>query len=198
MKFIKDNFLTLIVLVLIAILFLQRCTEKRDALVTTITKDSIIIIRDTSFLVKPILIKSKRDTIKEKDSFFLPSENYGELKEQFIKLREELLALNVYNSSSKFDSSSVTIHDTIQGNKILSRSVDWNLKYPILTVNNFIPIKPKNQLYVGGQLLGGATSQINLNLLFKNKKDQIFGGGIGINSKGNVLYNVQSYWKIKL
>jgi hypothetical protein len=35
-------------------------------------------------------------------------------------------------------------------------------------------------------------------LLYKNKKDQIFGASLGINTNGSVVYGVSSYWKIKL
>lgn len=203
MKFIKENFLVLIVLLLIAVLFLQRCNES-ESTNTIITRDSIIkiISRDTIYITSPTIVKS---TFIRKDSVFLPSSvpstDYSELKYQFEELKSLLLTQVIYKDTAKFDSSLVIITDTVELNKIKARGVEFKLKYPIITIIEHVPNLLKNQFYIGGQLEGEQAQlikQINANLLFKNKKDQIFGGGVGINVNGKIVYNIQSYWKIKL
>jgi len=67
-----------------------------------------------------------------------------------------------------------------------------------------VPIPPKRQLYVGGGLDGtyiNKTPNINVakaGLLFKTKKDQIYGVTVGVSINGYLVYGIQSYWKIKL
>ena len=101
--------------------------------------------------------------------------------------------------SIKIDSIGyVKITDTVQKNLIIGRSSNVNVKYPIIKETITLPYTPKNQLYIGGSVQLGPVGQLNGGVLFKNKKDQIFGGSVGITSQGQILYGANSYWKIKL
>jgi hypothetical protein len=42
------------------------------------------------------------------------------------------------------------------------------------------------------------TTELNLGLLLKNKKDQIYNIYGGVDTRGDYQIGVQSYWKIKL
>ena len=56
-------------------------------------------------------------------------------------------------------------------------------------------------MYIGGGLQGNQyniINSINGGILYKNKKDQIYGLSVGINTNGQEVYGVSSYWKIKL
>ena len=84
---------------------------------------------------------------------------------------------------------------------IVGRSYKYDLKYPKIkeTITIKEPYKPKNQLYLGGEISGSRLNlvdQINAGLLFKNKKDQIFGAKVGLNLDGQLHAGVSSYWKI--
>ena len=55
-------------------------------------------------------------------------------------------------------------------------------------------------MYIGGGLQGNQyniINSINGGLLYKNKKDQIYGLSVGINTNGQIVYGISSYWKIK-
>lgn len=203
MKFLKENFMSILVLALVLVLFIQRCTESRDVQENRIVtiKDTTIYIHDTVHTSKPVFITGKRDTIKEKEIWYETPTDLGTLERKFDTLRQMFLAVNTFTDTTTFDSSSVVVTSKIQNNELVESTYQWKLEYPTVTVNNYIPPKLKNQIYIGGQLIGNPASLIsgvNANVLVKNKKDQIFGAGVGTDFKSNIIYNVQSYWKIKL
>jgi hypothetical protein len=66
-------------------------------------------------------------------------------------------------------------------------------------VTKTIPLPPNRQLYVGGAI--GATYPISIStvqagLMFKSKKDQLFGLHAGMDTRGIMTYSLSSYWKI--
>jgi hypothetical protein len=193
MNYIKTNFLNVIVLVLVSVLFIERCNEKPAP------EQKPIIIKDTFYMHVDSIIYSKPQIIKtieiHKDSVktYLPDSNYKQFAQDVLN---QLLAKNIQQDSIKIDSIGyVKVTDTVQRNMIIGRSSEVSVKYPIIRETVTLPYVPKNQLYVGGSL---QSNQISGGLLFKNKKDQIFGGSVGLNNQGQLVYGVQSYWKIKL
>ena len=198
--------MSLLVLVLVLILLLQKCGS--DGNISKATHDTVIsvqyhYIKDTGYS-KPTFIKGQRDTILESSVEYVPSQDYDELYNQFEELKQAVLSKNIYTDKLKIDSfGTVEIIDTIQRNQIIGRRYINNLIIPTktITITNNIPIKPKNQFYIGGDIQG---SQIKLiqgfdaGILLKNKKDQIFGATVGISTTGEIRYGIQSYWKIKL
>lgn len=209
MVFIKKNLISLIIILLILIVILQRFSscggQNKQPIVEsdTVTHIYYNYIKDSG-QSKPIFIKGERDTVLEKSVEYVPSEDYGELVEQFEKLKQELLSKSIYKDSIQIDTfGTVTIKDTIQQNKIIGRSFINNLKIPIkeTIITNTVTQKPKNQFYIGGSLSGNKDNYIHaidLGILFKNKKDQIIGVKGGLDVTGNWNVGVQSYWKIKL
>lgn len=198
MKFIKENFITLIILVLVGIIYLERCNAPEIDTKPTIVRDTIFVEKDSIIYSKPQLIKiiERHDTAINN---YIPDTNYKKLVLQYQQVVNELLAKNVMQDSIKIDSIGyVKITDTLQKNLIIGRSSKVNVKYPIIKETVTLPYEPKNQLYIGGSVQVGPIGQINGGVLFKNKKDQIFGGSVGINSQGQILYGAHSYWKIKL
>jgi hypothetical protein len=202
----KRYFLQIIIIVLCGILLFNSC-NKNSVEINKSTRDTIfsstIIIRDTVFRDRPILVKSIKDTILLNNTIYIPSNNYDTLLEQFQSLRETFLIQSTYEQTSKYDSSEVTIIDTIQQNQIKGRSILFNLKYPIktntITVTNYA--SPKNKVYIGGELGGNKTNLINLaeaGLLFQNKSDNIYKASIQVDFNGVINYKIGKYWKIKL
>ena len=209
-KLIGKHFFSLIILILLLIIFLQRCEDDARQKVSSNGNKS-----DTSVLVinhlykdttksKPIFIKGERDTVLESSVYYLPSDNYDSLYVQYTTLKEQFLSKNIYADSVQIDTFGyVKVVDTLQKNQMVGRSFIKDLKIPekTITITNTIYPEPKRQLYIGGGVLGNTDNivgQIQAGLLLKNKKDQIFGLSTGINANGQVQYGVSSYWKIKL
>ncbi len=112
------------------------------------------------------------------------------------------MSSRVYEDSVKIDTTGYfKIKDTVSKNLLLGRSFSYKIKYPTIKETITIHPKPINQLYIGGGVEGNkidVVSGIKAGVLFKNKKDQIFGIHTGLNRQGNITFGVDSYWKIKL
>jgi hypothetical protein len=204
-KFIKDNFFNLVVVILVVILLLNNCKS------TSSGETGVKIIRDTTWITKDSTIYSKPQVIQTipvnvyHDTTFreyLPDTNYSKLVLQYQDVVNQLLAQNIQSDSLKIDSIGyVHVLDTVQKNLVIGRSFKYNLKYPIIKETIIQPSLKVRQLYVGGQVSGvqgSPVNSINGGLLYKTKKDYIIGVNAGFDRNGNILYGIQSYWKIKL
>jgi hypothetical protein len=201
-QFIKTNFVSIVVLVLLSIILFQTCGKNTDVVKPVITRDTVWVYKDSTVYSKPQLIKTVPVPIEQWNTEYLPDTNYSKLVKQYTDLAEKFLASNIHSDSIKIDSIGyVHIVDTVSRNFLLGRYTEYNLKYPVITNTITIPEKKKNQLYIGGLLQGNPVntpSQISAGALFKSKKDQIYGATIGIDRNGQVQYGAQLYWKIKL
>jgi len=201
---IKSNLLSLIIVILLIITVLQRCGSNESVDVPKIVRDTMWVSNDTTIVSKPQVIKtipyevSRETIIKE----YLPDSNYAGLLKQYEDLVSQLLAKNIMQDSIRIDTNGyVKITDTVQKNLIVGRSTEVSMKYPIIKETVTIPQKKVTQLYLGGQVSasqGQLINGLNGGLLLKNKKDQIYGVTVGVNTDGNISYGLQSYWKIKL
>lgn len=197
-NWVKNNFLNVIILSLILIIVLQRCGgNSNNTQQPTVQKDTVWVSTTNTVVTQPTLVK----TIPGKPGKeYIPNPNYDKLVLQYQKLVEEFIAKNIHKDSIKIDSIGyVNIQDTVSKNKIIGRKTNYTLKYPIITNTITLPEKKYNQLYIGGGLQGGQNellNQFNAGVLFKNKKDQIYGIYTGIDTEGQVQFGLQSYWKI--
>lgn len=205
------NFQTAIILVLVTIVFLQRCGFGPAPVPEKPRVDTVKVV-DTQYISKHDTIYGKpkpssppkvdttwRDTLRLKDS------SYQYLLDRYIELGDRFYSRNTFEQNFKVDSiGSITVKDTVVSNTITGRSLTYDLKYPVITEKTTItihePYKPKRQLYIGGSLWGNQVSLINgasVGLIYKDRKDRMFGGNVGVfNSQLN--YGVSSYWKINL
>ena len=200
MKINFNNILSIAILILAVIIVLQRSNSSPDII------EKPIIIRDTVWQKKDSVIYTSPKvvqtipikTISEK---YLPDPNYDKLVLQYQELVKLHLAKNIQKDSVKIDSIGfVKVIDTVQNNIVQNRKWEYNIKYPIIKETIIEPPKKINQLYIGGGLQGNQyniINSINGGILYKNKKDQIYGLSVGINTNGQVVYGVSSYWKIK-
>lgn len=203
---------TLIILVLVIIIVMQRCGKSG---ITTsggpsITKRDTVIVRDTQWITKtetvyekpkmsapPRVDTSWRDTLRLKD------DSYAYLLARYMELGDRHFTYKYYEQSFNLDTfGSATIRDTLYGNGITGRRFSYNFKYPQITTTVTVeqPYQPRRQVYVGGSLWGNQStpiSGINAGLLYKDRKDRIFGINAGV-MNNQVLYGVSSYWKIKI
>ena len=207
MSFIKANVLNFIILVLLAVILLQRCGGggEKNPPVPSIKRDTVWVVKDSLITSKPKVIKTENyywnveghDTIY---NYYVADTNYSRLLVQYQEVVKELLARNIHQDSIRIDTNAyVKITDTVQKNLIIGRSIQSRITYPIIT--NTVPQKPVNQLYIGGGL--GASqnaliNQVRAGAMFKTKKDQLFGASVGISTQGMVTYGIDYYWKIRL
>ena len=200
MKINFNNILSIAILILAVIIVLQRSNSSPDII------EKPIVIRDTVWQKKDSVIYTSPKVvqtipIKIISEKYLPDPNYDKLVLQYQELVKLHLAKNIQKDSVQIDSIGfVKVTDTVQNNVVQNRKWEYNIKYPIIKETIIEPPKKVNQLYIGGGLQGNQyniINSINGGILYKNKKDQIYGLSVGINTNGQVVYGVSSYWKIK-
>ena len=199
---------SIIIIFLVLIILIQRCKSGNNTSLNINTHDTTtsikyVYVKDSGHS-KPIYIKGGRDTILENTIEYVPSEEYSDLLEQFNDLKIALLSKNIYKNEIPIDTfGNIKITDTIQRNMVVGRGWTTDIKVPekTITITNNIYPKPKRQLYVGGGIFlsqNEPVRQINIGLLLKNKKDQIYSVSAGIDLKGTPEFGIHSYWKIKI
>lgn len=199
---------SIIIILLLLIILIQRCKSGNNTPLNINTHDTItsikyVYVKDSGHS-KPIYIKGGRDTILENTIEYVPSEEYSDLLEQFNDLKIALLSKNIYKDEIPIDTfGNIKITDTIQRNMVVGRGWTTDIKVPekTITITNNIYPKPKRQLYIGGGIFlsqNEPVRQINVGLLLKNKKDQIYSVSAGIDLKGTPEFGIHSYWKIKI
>lgn len=200
MKINFNNILSIAILILAVIIVLQRSGSSPDII------EKSIVIRDTVWQKKDSVIYTSPKVVqtiplKIISEKYLPDPNYDKLVLQYQELVKLHLSKNVQKDSVQIDSIGfVKVTDTVQNNIVQNRKWEYNIKHPIIKETIIEPSKKVNQLYIGGGLQGNQyniVNSINGGILYKNKKDQIYGLSIGINTNGQVVYGVSSYWKIK-
>jgi hypothetical protein len=153
-----------------------------------------------SLIIKKLVIKNTiHDTLPPE---YIADTNYPKLKAQYDALVIAHLAKNIYVDTLKIDTLGyVTVADTVHKNELQNRSYKYNYKIPTVTVTTIITKQapPKGALFMGGGVTGNKNGLDVLQggLLYKTKQDKLFGLNIGINGNSQVVYGVQSYWKIK-
>jgi hypothetical protein len=195
-----------IIAVLIVIIFLQRaCTPKCPTVTQVLPVYDTILKHDTSTIHKKVWLKFCDTTYLPGDTIYKIDTNCEVTKTRFIKLVKAHTVKNIYQDTILIDTfGKIFIYDTVQFNKLGSRGIVKSYTIPIVTKYVPTPIPSKRQLYVGGGLDGtymNKTPNINIakvGVLYKTKKDQIYGVTVGVSINGYLVYGIQSYWKIKL
>jgi hypothetical protein len=197
----NKNLLSIIIIVLFGLVILQRCnTGEKD--IPTLKIDTVLVpipVHDT-VQAKPKLIKSKADTLwRDSVRTITDSASYKTILENYYSLGDKYYEKNTYQTEFKIkDYGSAIVTDTVFNNKLIGTSLIADLLIPEKTITIEKPIPAKNQLYVGGGIMGNPSSiisGINTGLLFKDKKDKII--GVSVIYNGNIQYGINSYWKIK-
>ena len=201
MKISFNNILSIAILILAVIIVFQRSNSSPDII------EKSIVVRDTVWQKKDSVIYTSPKVVqtipvKVINEKYLPDPNYDKLVLQYQELVKLHLAKKIQKDSVQIDSIGfVKVTDTVQNNIVQNRKWEYNLKYPIIKETIIQPLKKVNQLYIGGGLQGNQyniINSINGGLLYKNKKDQIYVLSVGINTNGQLVYGLSSYWKIKL
>lgn len=188
--FITKNFSILIIAVLAIIIFLQRsCTPAEN---TT----QIVKVTDTAYI--PIVQTEYRpgQVIYVDKPIFIP---YNEPIDTPAIIRD-YFSLRVYKDTLRLKDTLgyIAITDSIYMNKIKGRIWDAHINKQIITETITIYPEPKGQLYAGGSLgMSPNLLMIGGDLIWKTKKDQMYGVGVGVNSSLQPYIQFRSLWKIK-
>jgi hypothetical protein len=93
----------------------------------------------------------------------------------------------------------VEITDTISRNKIIGRKWNAQINERTITDTKIVKELPKNQVYVGAQgVMGNGTVMVGPQLIFKTKKDNLYGVNFFLDANGNKYYGASIGWKIRL
>jgi hypothetical protein len=194
------------ILIFVVIVLLFAVTLQHKGCNAPQIKADTVTLHDTtwqthdSLIIKKLIIKNTiHDTLPPE---YIADTNYPKLKAQYDALVFAHLAKNIYVDTVKLDTLGyVAVADTVHKNELLGRSYKYNYKIPTITVTNTITKQApaKGALFMGGGVTGNKSGLDLLNggLLYKSKQDKLFGLNIGINGNSQVVYGVQSYWKIK-
>ena len=186
----------LIILVLIVvILLLRQCSGDGGNITpsepTIVTK--VETKYDTITIDKKVYVpKWKTKIVTQVDSILVntPIDTLEVLKDYYAK--------NVFVDKIKLDSLGfVTITDTIWKNTLFNRLVESELIIPTTTVTQTEYINPR-EFYVGFGL-NGTTKQFNYvggSILYRTRKKQAFGLGIGLNDQFQPIISTQFLWKL--
>ena len=186
----------LIIIVLCILLFLRTCgggeTIPTERVVTKIeTRYDTLTVEKKVYVPK---YKTRIETKTITDTIVLKS------KIDTLEILKDYYSKYVYKDTLKLDSLGyITIVDTITQNKIFSRNFDSQVLIPTTTITNEIYLNRAK--FFGGVSLGGNKNQINFlsgDLLYKSKRDNVYGLGLGVNQNFQPIIIGRMYWKISL
>lgn len=189
------------VAVLLFILFLGRGCNPSPEKTTVISYDTVYITdTKTVFVNVPTLVKVEPKPIPP---VYQPSDDCDSLKEQYNYLALSYFAENRYQDTIRKDSSYIVAECVVTGNGLSECNYFFNLKYPLVTktIDNTVTLPPRRQLYIGGGV--GTDLQLDnlylkAGLLYKSRRDNMFGADAMLSNKGGVIISAQSYFKISL
>jgi hypothetical protein len=184
-SWLKD-FKTLTIIGLIIVIFLLReCKGESKGTPT----EPVTIVK----------IETKYDTIVETVETYIPEyrtkvkwktktvhdtiEVHDTIPIDTTSILEDYFATYAYTDTLKTDSVTFVINDTISQNRILSRGINYSLVYPTTIISTEREVN-KRELYIGFGL-GGDKQQLSFvgsELMLRNKKERIYGVGLGINN----------------
>ena len=190
MKGYFKNIQTLLVVVLAALLFLQRgCSStpptEPEVITEIVTKWDTVKVEQTEYI--PQIIEK---VVVNIDTFSTPIDTVSVLKDYYAKY--------FYTDTIKLDTlGSIIVNDTITRNLISFRDVQSNIFIPTTTITNTVYLYKRE--FFGGISVGAtnqAVQNINGELLYVNKKRNAYGFGVGLNPDFQPIYTVRMYWKI--
>ena len=189
MKAYFKNIQSLLIVVLAVVLLLQRnCSgpvEPTERIIHDTIIEYVTIEKEYPVYVPQIKYITKVDI----DTFNTPIDTSAILADYY--------AIRTYEDTQVLDSLDLTITDTVSQNQILGRKIAYNFTYPRKTIKETIYINPR-EFYVGFGLTGDQ-SQINYlggELMYKNKRKQAYGFGVGVNQDLQPVFTGRMYWKI--
>jgi len=181
---------TLLIVVLGVIIFLMRsCQGGSD-----ITEPKVIVKTEVKF-----------DTITKEIPKYIPKVvtrivntiDTVTLDVDTAQILQDYFATYVYTDFQELDSLKLQITDSVSQNKILNRSIKYDLIYPTRTITRTEYINQREFYYGVG--IGGKSDQLNYvggELMMRNKKGQAYSLGLGVNQDFQPILTGRYLWKI--
>jgi hypothetical protein len=188
-KYFK-NIQSLLIVVLIVVIFLMRsCSGKGTPVEPQIIRDTIVesVIIEKEY---PVYVpKVKYITKVNIDTFSTPIDTSAILSDYY--------AIKTYEDKQVLDSLNLVITDTISQNQILGRKIAYNFTYPRKTIKETIYLN-KRELYFGVGVTGNPDQLQYLGgeMVYKNKKRQAYGLGVGVDQNLVPVISIRMYWKL--
>jgi hypothetical protein len=110
---------------------------------------------------------------------------------------EDYFATYVYTDIQSFDSLKLQITDSVSQNKIVARTIKYDIIYPTLTITQTKFIK-QHEFFVGLGLAGRTTqfNYLGAHVLWKTKWKPAIAIGVGLDNEFKVILSTQILWKI--
>jgi len=183
------NIQSLLIVVLIVIIFLLRnCSgpvEPTERVIRDTIVEYVTIEKEYPVYVPKIKYVTKVDI----DTFTTPIDTAAILADYY--------AIRTYEDTQVLDSLDLTITDTVSQNQILGRKIAYNFTYPRTTIKETIYLN-KRELYFGVGVTGNLDQLQYLGgeMVFRNKKRQAYGLGVGVDQNLIPVISARMYWKL--
>jgi len=180
----------------ILLLWLTQC-RRVDPIVDEIVKTEVVVKWDTVKVEKTEYVpKIVEKVVINIDTFSTPIDTVSVLKDYYAKY--------FYTDTIQVDTlGSIIVNDTITRNLISFRDVQSNIFIPTTTVTNTVYLY-RRELF-GGISIGGMINPVQSEspidyisgeLMYVNKKRNVYGFGLGIDSDFHPIISGRMYWKI--
>jgi hypothetical protein len=179
----------LIAVLVVVILLMRQCSGPVTPTEPQIIRDTIIEYVTIEKEYPVYVPKIKYITKVDIDTFTTPIDTSAILSDYY--------AIKTYEDKQVLDSLDLTITDTLSQNQILGRKIAYNFTYPRKTIKETI-ILNKRELYFGLGVTGNKDQLQYLGgeMVFKNKKRQAYGLGVGVDQNLVPVISVRMYWKL--
>ena len=168
---------------------MRGCSSTPASTEPRIERDTVteyITIEKESIVYQP---KIKYITKVDIDTFLTPVDTLAILADYY--------AIRTYEDTQVLDSLNITITDTVSQNQILGRQIAYNFAYPRKTIKETIYINQR-ELYFGLRGIGNIdqVSYLGGEMLFRNKKKQVYSFGVGVDQNLVPVISLSMYWKL--
>ena len=194
MKSYNGDIRNVIILVLIVVIILLRqCsgdpTPVEPTVITKIETKYDTITKEVPTYIPKVVTRIVREI--EIDTITVTP------KIDTLSILEDYFATYVYEDIQELDSLNLQITDSISQNKVFARSITYDLIYPTTTITETKYINA-NEFYFGFGV-NGTGKQFNYvggQLLFRTKRQQAYGLGVGIDENLKPMISTQFLWKL--
>jgi len=195
-KKVFSNLKNILIVVLIIIILLMRACSGSSKPQTppkpkikTETKTEYVTVEKKVPVYVP---KWRTKEVPKYIPYIIPADTAAILFEYYAKY--------TYPDTLNLDSLGyVVINDIITKNKIASRNFTYQIEIPkVTTTTTITEYINKRELYYGFGMSGNMNqlNYIGAELVYKNKKRQAYGLGVGINQKLQPVLSGHIYWKL--
>ena len=187
-KYFKNIQSLLIAVLVVVIILMRQCSgpiEPTERIVRDTIIEYVTIEKEYPVYVPQVKYVTKVDI----DTFSTPIDTSAILADYY--------AIRVYEDTQVLDSLDLTITDTVSQNQILGRKIAYNFTYPRKTIIEKHYINQR-ELYFGLGLTGNKDQiqYLGGEMLYRNKKKQAFGLGIGVDQTLAPVISGRMYWKL--